>query len=87
MGWNQVEWAREHPVTASIATGTRFYFVHSYYVVPKDGALTLGSTKYIRPFTAALASGFVFATQFHPEKSAAAGLTLLENFLAWNGGV
>ena len=87
MGWNQVEWAREHPVTASIATGTRFYFVHSYYVVPKDGTLTLGSTEYIRPFTAALASGFVFATQFHPEKSAAAGLMLLENFLAWNGGV
>ena len=84
MGWNQVKWTRDHPVTHGIATDTRFYFVHSYYVVPEDPALTLGYTDYIQPFTAALASGFVVATQFHPEKSAHAGLKLLENFLAWD---
>ena len=84
MGWNQVEWAREHPVTHGIARDTRFYYVHSYYVVPQDATLTLGYTDYIQRFTAALASGYVIATQFHPEKSAHAGLKLLENFLAWN---
>ena len=84
MGWNQVAWTHPHPVTHGIATDTRFYFVHSYYVVPNDPALTLGYTDYIAPFTAALASGYVIATQFHPEKSAQAGLALLENFLAWN---
>lgn len=85
MGWNEVAWSRPHPVTAGVPSGTRFYFVHSYYVVPDDPALTLGTTDYIAPFTAALARDYVFATQFHPEKSAAAGLTLLENFLAWDG--
>lgn len=84
MGWNQVAWTHDHPVTHGIASATRFYFVHSYYVVPTDATLTLGYTDYIAPFTAALASGYVIATQFHPEKSAAAGLKLLANFLAWN---
>ena len=84
MGWNQVTWTRDHPVTHGIANATRFYFVHSYYVVPHDATLTLGYTDYITPFTAALASGYVIATQFHPEKSAQAGLKLLANFLAWN---
>ena len=83
MGWNEVHWAREHPVTAGVPSGTRFYFVHSYYVVPEDEGLTLGRTDYIDSFTAAIASGAVFATQFHPEKSAAAGLQLLRNFLNW----
>ena len=85
MGWNQVAWTRAHPVTYGTAPDTRFYFVHSYYVVPAAAALTLGFTDYIVRFTAALASGFVFATQFHPEKSAQAGLRLLENFLRWDG--
>lgn len=85
MGWNEVRWQRPHPLTAGVPDGTRFYFVHSYFVVPDDPAVTLGRTDYIAPFTAALARGSVFATQFHPEKSAAAGLKLLENFLDWNG--
>ena len=92
-GWSRVQatWfqpmcgiLRDHPVSHGIASDTRFYFVHSFYVVPSDPALTLGYTDYILPFTAALASGYVIATQFHPEKSAHAGLKLLENFLAWN---
>jgi len=85
MGWNQVRWTRSHPVLAGIANDERFYFVHSYHVVPRDAHLTVGQTDYIYPFTSALSDGFVFATQFHPEKSAAAGLRLLKNFLSWNG--
>jgi glutamine amidotransferase len=85
MGWNEVHWARAHPLVAGIADGSRFYFVHSYYVAPDDAALILGSSSYILDFTAALASGNVFATQFHPEKSAVAGLRLLQNFIDWDG--
>ena len=83
MGWNEVHWTREHPVTAGVPSGTRFYFVHSYYVVPADDTVVLGRTDYIHPFCSALASGCAFATQFHPEKSAEAGLRLLSNFLGW----
>lgn len=83
MGWNEVHWSREHPVTAGIPSGTRFYFVHSYYVVPLDDAIVIGRTDYIAPFCSALAHGNAFATQFHPEKSADAGLRLLSNFLRW----
>jgi imidazole glycerol-phosphate synthase subunit HisH len=85
MGWNQVEWVKPHPVVAGIANQTRFYFVHSYYVVPKDPAIVMGRTEYIDSFVSAVAAGSVFATQFHPEKSAAAGLQLLRNFLGWDG--
>ena len=87
MGWNHVHWTRTHPVTVGIANETRFYFVHSYFVTPTASSLTLGSTDYIGTFTAALSDRYVFATQFHPEKSAAPGLKLLENFLAWDGRI
>ena len=86
MGWNEVRWAKAHPVTAGIPSGTRFYFVHSYYVAPQATELVMGYTDYIDRFVSAMASANVFATQFHPEKSAAAGLQLLKNFLAWEGG-
>ena len=85
MGWNQVRWTRGHPLIAGIDDGARFYFVHSYFVVPQAPALTIGHTTYIDTFTAALADGYVFATQFHPEKSARAGLRMLQNFVAWDG--
>ena len=85
MGWNEVRWTRDHPVLAGVPSGTRFYFVHSYFVAPADPAVIIGETDYIAPFCSALASGYAFATQFHPEKSADAGLHLLRNFLAWNG--
>lgn len=85
MGWNQVRWTRPHPVMAGIPDQARFYFVHSYYVVPEDAGLTLGETSYIDTFTSALAADNVVATQFHPEKSAAHGLKLLHNFVRWNG--
>lgn len=85
MGWNEVHWTRPHPLTEGIADRTRFYFVHSFYVAPADPALTIGECTYIETFTAAVAHANVFATQFHPEKSAANGLRLLANFVAWDG--
>ncbi len=85
MGWNEVKWEQEHPVIHGVPSGTRFYFVHSYYVVPNDLSLVMARTEYIDNFVSALATGSVFATQFHPEKSAAAGLQILSNFLEWDG--
>ena len=61
-----------------------FYFVHSYYVVPDNPAHTSGETVYGAPFTSAVARDNIFATQFHPEKSAEAGLRLYRNFVHWN---
>jgi imidazole glycerol-phosphate synthase subunit HisH len=85
MGWNEVRWVKDHPVIHGVPSGTRFYFVHSYYVVPSDLSMVMGRTEYIDDFVSALATGYVFATQFHPEKSAAAGLQILRNFLEWDG--
>jgi imidazole glycerol-phosphate synthase subunit HisH len=84
MGWNEVRQVRPHPLWAGIADGERFYFVHSYYVAPVDAALVTGECIYGLPFTAAVARDNIFALQCHPEKSAAAGLRLLENFVRWN---
>jgi glutamine amidotransferase len=84
MGWNEVRQVRSHPLWNGIADGERFYFVHSYYVAPVDAALTTGECIYGVPFTAAVARDNIFAIQCHPEKSAAAGLRLLENFVRWN---
>jgi glutamine amidotransferase len=90
MGWNQV-WrnrvsgggAEGHPVWAGVPEGSYYYFVHSYYAQPSDARHSAGETDYGERFTAALARDNIFATQFHPEKSAAHGLALYRNFLAW----
>ncbi len=84
MGWNQVRQTREHPLWKGITDGERFYFVHSYYVVPNDDKLASGTTLYATRFTSALARDNLFAVQFHPEKSQRSGLTLLRNFLEWS---
>jgi glutamine amidotransferase len=84
MGWNRVAQTAKHPVWGDIADGSWFYFVHSYYVVPRDQALIAGSSSYGHVFTCVVARDNIFATQFHPEKSAAAGLKLYENFTRWN---
>jgi glutamine amidotransferase len=84
MGWNRVRQAREHPLWDGIPQDSRFYFVHSYYVDPEDATLTAGTTDYGVDFTSVLARGNLFATQFHPEKSAEHGLRLLANFVRWN---
>jgi glutamine amidotransferase len=84
MGWNEVWQVGPHPLWERIADGERFYFVHSYYCEPADAALAAGRTSYPHAFTSAIARDNIFATQFHPEKSSVAGLTLLSNFASWN---
>jgi glutamine amidotransferase len=83
MGWNRVKQVRPHAMWNGIADNAWFYFVHSYYV-QTDAAFTAGETEYGAPFCCAVARDNIFATQFHPEKSAAAGLQLYKNFVHWN---
>ena len=84
MGWNRVRQVCPHPLWAGIGDGDYFYFVHSYYVAPADRRLAVGDSDYGVTFTCAVARDNIFATQFHPEKSAASGLRLYENFTRWN---
>ena len=84
MGWNRVRQTVRHRLWDGIADGSWFYFVHSYYVAPRDAALVAGTSDYGHSFTCVVARDNIFATQFHPEKSAAAGLKLYENFTRWN---
>ena len=83
MGWNQVWRSAAHPMWDGIDDGAHFYFVHSYFVMPADRAHIAASTDYGVRFTSAVARANIFAAQFHPEKSAGAGLRLLENFIGW----
>jgi imidazole glycerol-phosphate synthase subunit HisH len=87
MGWNEV-WQSPaksaHPLWQGIADAARFYFVHSYYCLPTVPDVTAAATDYAGRFTAAIERDNIFATQFHPEKSHHAGLTLYRNFLHWN---
>ncbi|CAK0746888.1 Imidazole glycerol phosphate synthase subunit HisH [Gammaproteobacteria bacterium] len=85
MGWNQVQPTATHPLWQDIPTDSRFYFVHSYYVAPADPTLATATTTYGLPFASAVGHANLFAVQFHPEKSQRAGLTLLANFMAWDG--
>jgi len=84
MGWNQVVQARKHALWAGIPEASYFYFVHSFYAQPSDACHSVGEADYGERFTAALARDNIFATQFHPEKSAEHGLSLYRNFLQWN---
>lgn len=84
MGWNSVHQHRPHPVWAGVPEGAFFYFVHSFYAHPSDERHIAGQTDYGLRFTSALCRDNIFATQFHPEKSADAGLLLYRNFLHWN---
>jgi glutamine amidotransferase len=83
MGWNQVRQDSQHPLWTGIPDLTSFYFVHSYFVVPQRKEDTAGSTEYGDWFTSAVARDNIFATQFHPEKSAEYGLKLYKNFVSW----
>jgi glutamine amidotransferase len=83
MGWNRVRQSRPHALWDGVADDSWFYFVHSYHVVPREPALTAATTDYGGRFTCAVARDNIFATQFHPEKSAAAGLRIYENFCRW----
>ncbi len=88
MGWNQV-WRNNHgetphPVWGEVPDGSYFYFVHSFYAKPSDARHSVGETDYGQRFSSAIARDNIFATQFHPEKSADHGLALYRNFLHWN---
>lgn len=83
MGWNQVTQTQSHPLWQGIEQDSRFYFVHSYFAAPESAEIVVGTSAHPEPFAAVLARDNVFATQFHPEKSAHAGLQLLKNFVAW----
>jgi len=84
MGWNRVH-QTPHPLWQDIPQDSRFYFVHSYYARPDDDRTTAATSAYPDDFACALTGGNIFAVQFHPEKSQAAGLQLLRNFLHWSG--
>ncbi|MCV2365702.1 imidazole glycerol phosphate synthase subunit HisH [Paucibacter sp. DJ1R-11] len=84
MGWNRVRQAQPHALWAGIPDESWFYFVHSFYAAPLDVRHSAGETDYGLRFTCAVARDNIFATQFHPEKSAALGLALYRNFLHWN---
>lgn len=87
MGWNQVyrnnHGGAPHPVWGDVADGSYFYFVHSFYAQPSDARHSVGETDYGSRFSSAIARDNIFATQFHPEKSAEHGLSLYRNFLHW----
>jgi len=84
MGWNQVQQVQAHPLWQGIPDNSYFYFVHSFYARPSDQRHTAGVSDYGQSFTSVLARGNIFATQFHPEKSADLGLSLYRNFLSWS---
>ncbi|AYH42612.1 imidazole glycerol phosphate synthase subunit HisH [Azoarcus sp. DN11] len=83
MGWNGVQQRVAHPLWEGIPDGERFYFVHSYFVQPDERSLVAAETAYGLMFTSAVARDNIFAVQFHPEKSAQAGLRMLANFISW----
>lgn len=85
MGWNSVKQQAQHPLWRGVPDNSRFYFVHSYYVEMADVSKVTGLSVYGKEIVAAVADRNIFATQFHPEKSQNAGLTLLRNFLQWDG--
>ena len=87
MGWNRIQQVGSHPLWQGIESGSRFYFVHSYYTAPADPDLVAGKTGFGINYASAIARDNVFAIQAHPEKSADDGLQLLRNFTQWNGQV
>ncbi|HUR88453.1 MAG TPA: imidazole glycerol phosphate synthase subunit HisH [Ramlibacter sp.] len=84
MGWNRVIQSQPHALWAGVDDGSYFYFVHSFFARPSDARHSVGESEYGVRFTAAIARDNIFATQFHPEKSADQGLALYSNFLHWN---
>lgn len=85
MGWNRVRWQKAHPVFAGLPPEAELYFVHSYYPAPARPADVLGLTEYGLLFASAVARANLVAVQFHPEKSGRPGLSILRNFIAWDG--
>ncbi len=84
MGWSAVKHTQAHALWENIPDNSRFYFVHSYYLIPQDESIVVGSCDYGHVFASALARDNIFTTQCHPEKSADVGLQLFRNFLRWS---
>ena len=84
MGWNRVNQAQQHALWEGVPDASYFYFVHSFYAKPSLSRHSVGEADYGGLFSAAIARDNIFATQFHPEKSATQGLRLYQNFLSWN---
>jgi glutamine amidotransferase len=85
MGWNSLEMRSASPLVAGLPEGTNVYFVHSYYVAPKDSSVIAAETDYGGRFCSMVWRDNLFATQFHPEKSQADGLRMLKNFAEYKG--
>lgn len=83
MGWNAVAFARDHVLFKGVEDGAHMYFANSFALTPSNAEDVVATTDHGGPFTAAVAKGNVAGVQFHPEKSQAAGLALLANFLEW----
>jgi glutamine amidotransferase len=83
MGWNTVEWVRDHPLAEGIPSDSAFYFVHSFYPETPDPELVVGTTEYGVRFPSVVGRGNMVATQFHPEKSSERGLQIYRNFIRW----
>jgi glutamine amidotransferase len=83
MGWNQLSFEQPHPLFFGLDEGAHVYFVHSYVIRPADQRQVLATCEYGGPFAAAVGRNNIVGTQFHPEKSQAAGLAILRNFLGW----
>jgi len=81
MGWNRIHWLRDCPMLSGVDNGAHVYFAHSYHVTPLDEDVVLTTTDYGYSFTSSVWRKNIFATQFHPEKSQAVGLRILENFV------
>ncbi len=86
IGWNEVRFEGDHPMLESLPSSDFYYFVHSYRPEPSDPGVIVGRTNYGGDFAAAVAMDNVFAVQFHPEKSQAAGKRILDAYRAWLGG-
>ena len=84
MGWNQVFQTHPHPLWGGVPDGSYYYFAHSFFAEPSDARHNAGESEYGIRFTSAVCRDNIFATQFHPEKSADCGLALYRNFLSWN---
>lgn len=83
MGWNSINITQQHPIFEGLASGTEFYFVHSYYTQPSLPEQVFAECEYGSTFPVAIGEGNLFAVQFHAEKSGKAGLRLLQNFSRW----
>ncbi len=81
IGWNGINLKKDSPIFKNVSQDTKFYFVHSYHIVPEDPSVILTTTNYDYEFTSSVQKGNITGTQFHPEKSGESGIKLLENFI------